>query len=200
MKPGKLFVLSAPSGTGKTTILKRVMAQLVGLEFSVSHTTRAPRDGELDGKDYHFVSKDKFERMIAAGEFLEYAQVHGNYYGTSYGAINKQLELGLDVILDIDVQGAKLIMANEQVDGSFIFVMPPSIDVLEHRLRSRATDEESTILLRMKNATEEIKSSSIYDYIVVNDILEEAVDMLSAIILAERSRLRRSKDGKDIFL
>ncbi|MGL1932979.1 MAG: guanylate kinase [Desulfotalea sp.] len=198
MIPGKLFVLSAPSGTGKTTILKKVMSQLSGLQFSVSHTTRDPRDGEEDGVDYHFVSKKYFEKLITEESFLEYANVHGNYYGTSYGAINDQLNSGLDVILDIDVQGARLVMNNSQTDASFVFIMPPSLELLEKRLRSRATDSDETIELRMTNAVEEIKYASTYDYLVVNDVLEDAVSMLSAVIIAERSRMRRDMMGKSL--
>lgn len=199
MSKGILFVISAPSGTGKTTLLKRVMATLGNLEFSISHTTRQPRQGEQDGRDYHFVSRERFEGMIGDGLFLEWARVHDNLYGTSIGAVESQLAGGKDVILDIDVQGASIIRESGQ-EAVSIFIAPPSLGVLEARLRGRKTDSEETIALRLKNARDEMAEAGSYDYFLINDQLDEAVQTLSAVIVAERSRRRRRPDGEPVQL
>lgn len=198
MSTGRLFVISAPSGAGKTTLLKKVMAELRGLVFSISHTTRKPRPGELDGVDYHFVSKDAFREMIDNQLFLEYAEVHGNFYGTSLAAIGEQLEEGLDVVLDIDVQGAAILRAKGQGGASHIFIAPPGLPELEKRLRGRGTESEETIQVRLKNAAGEMKAAADYEYLIINDKIEEAATLLSAIILAERARAHRLPSGKII--
>ena len=198
MNQGKLFVISAPSGTGKTTILKRVMTELPGLSFSVSHTTRMPRSGEIDGKDYHFVSESEFQEMIDQGLFVEHAIVHGNLYGTSWRAIDQQCASGIDVILDIDVQGASILRNSHQVAASHIFISPPSIAELEKRLRGRGTEREETIAVRLSNARIELQAINEYEYLVINDRLEETVTVLSSIIVAERARAHRFPSGQPI--
>jgi guanylate kinase len=200
MTTGKLFILSAPSGAGKTTLLKRVMADLPGLAFSVSHTTRLPRVGEVDGVDYHFVSRDQFEAMRGQGVFLEWAEVHGNLYGTSRPAVLAQLATGVDVILDIDVQGAAIILNSAAIPAASLFISPPSLQELERRLRGRETDSEETILLRLKNAGKEMRAAVDYEYLIINDRLEQAIDTLRAIVIAERSRGHRLPTGQSIEL
>jgi guanylate kinase len=198
MTTGKLFILSAPSGAGKTTLLKRVMADLPGLAFSVSHTTRLPRAGEEDGADYHFVSRDRFEAMREQGLFLEWAEVHGNLYGTSRPAVLAQLAEGLDVVLDIDVQGAAILRKSAVIPAASLFITPPSLTELERRLRGRGTDSEETILLRLKNARVEMQAAPDYEYLIVNADLEQAVETLRAIVIAERSRGHRLATGQPI--
>ncbi|MDD3816245.1 MAG: guanylate kinase [Desulfocapsaceae bacterium] len=198
MTTGKLFILSAPSGAGKTTLLKRVMADLPGLAFSVSHTTRLPRAGEVDGVDYHFVSRGQFETMREQGTFLEWAEVHGNLYGTSRPAVLAQLATGVDVILDIDVQGAAILRDSAALPAASLFITPPSLQELERRLRGRGTDSEETILLRLKNAKVEMEAALEYEYLIVNDHLEQAIDTLRAIVIAERSRGHRLPTGQAI--
>ena len=195
MNNGILFVLSAPSGGGKSTILKRVMADLPGLVFSVSHTTRPPRPGEEDGRDYHFVSLHDFLDIRSSGGsgFLEWAEVHGNLYGTSRKEVERHLGSGLDVILDIDVQGARQVQEN--FSPVSIFIAPPSIEELESRLRKRGTENEKNLEVRLENAKKELSCSGRYDYLIVNDELQEAVDSLRSIIIAERCRGRRTPEG-----
>lgn len=198
MGSGKLFVISAPSGTGKTTILSQVMADIERLEFSVSHTTRMPRTGEQNGVDYHFVAQEKFVEMQDNDLFLESAQVHQNYYGTSVSAALSKQDQGVDVILDIDVQGATILMDKKGLEASFIFIAPPSIASLETRLRARATDSDETIAVRLGNAAGEMEHASKYDYLVVNEDLDEAISLVKAIILAERAKSRRRVSGLPI--
>ncbi len=198
MNTGKLFVVSAPSGTGKTTLLRRVMAQLPGLSFSVSHTTRAPRPGEMNGIDYHFVSKAEFLEMVGQGLFIEHAEVHANLYGTSREAIDRQRSAGVDVILDIDVQGASIVRRSRQLAATHIFIAPPSISELEKRLRGRGTEGEEMIAIRLNNARIELQAMNEYEYLVVNDRLEETIDLLSSIIVAERAKAHRFPSGQPI--
>jgi guanylate kinase len=198
MSVGKLFVVSAPSGAGKTTLLRKVMDQVAGLAFSISHTTRMPRPGETDGKDYYFVNHEKFEHMIATSSFLEFARVHGNYYGTSKEGVARQLAAGLDVILDIDVQGAAILRQSGSVDAAYIFVAPPNMVELERRLRSRGTETEERIGMRLQNARVEMQAAGLYEYLLVNDRLEEAIRQLLAVILAERAKGRRRVNGSPI--
>jgi guanylate kinase len=198
MKQGRLFVISAPSGAGKTTLLRGVMSSLVKVKFSVSHTTRNPREGEVDGVDYLFVSRDTFGQMIADNIFLEHAEVHDNFYGTSHAAIEEQLQNGFDVILDIDVQGAAILRKNPQVDAAFIFIAPPSLVELERRLRGRGTENEEKVQVRLINARTELLSSSKYEYLIVNRDVDEGTNLLQAIILAERSKSHRLPTGDPI--
>jgi guanylate kinase len=198
MTVGRLFVISAPSGAGKTTLLKRVMTRLGGLAFSVSHTTRAPRPGERNGIDYHFVSKAEFMDMITQGLFLEHAEVHGNLYGTSKEAIDRQCSACMDVILDIDVQGAAILRRSGKLAASHIFISPPSLSELEKRLRGRGTESEEVIAIRLENARIELQAVKEYEYLVINDRLDEAVDLLTSIIVAERARAHRYPSGQPI--
>ncbi len=198
MVQGKLFIISAPSGAGKSTVLNRVIAQLTGIAFSISHTTRMPRKGEQDGREYYFVDKSTFTAMIEEGNFLEYADVHGNFYGTSRLAVQKQLNQGLDVILDIDVQGAKIIRDAHELEAASIFLAPPDLAELERRLRGRGLDSDETIVKRLKNAHTELRSLGEFDYLIVNDKLDEAVRMFESIILAERAKNHRHFSGTEI--
>ncbi len=192
---GRLFIISAPSGTGKTSLLKIVMSQVRQLVFSVSHTTRPPREGERDGSDYYFVTREQFQAMIAAGAFLEWATVHDNYYGTALSPLASELEVNRDVILDIDVQGADIVRRDKRLPASFIFIAPPGMKELESRLRGRGTEKEETIRKRLQNARLEMGSGEKYDYFVINDDLQNAAKMVSAIIYAERARERRTIEG-----
>ena len=181
MSRGLLFVISAPSGAGKTTLLKRAMARVPGLSFSVSHTTRAPRKGECEGRDYRFISLAEFERMIEQGKWAEWAKVHGNYYGTSADDIENHLSAGRDVLLDIDVQGAAQILEHYP-DSVSIFIMPPSMDELKARLEKRGTDSRETIKKRLAEAENEIRQKDRYRHVVINDQLEHAIEALIGII------------------
>jgi guanylate kinase len=198
MTTGRLFVVSAPSGTGKTTLLKRVMHRLSGLAFSVSHTTRAPRSGERDGVDYHFVSPARFLEMVDLGLFLEHAEVHANLYGTSWAAIRQQLAAGIDVILDIDVQGAAMVRRSGGLEATHIFISPPSLAELERRLRGRGTESEEMIGVRLDNARIEMGAIGEYEYLIINDQIEATADLLASIIVAERARAHRLPSGKSI--
>jgi guanylate kinase len=189
---GLIFVISAPSGAGKTTLLKRVIDEVPGLRFSVSYTTRQPRSSEQDGKDYCFVSPREFQEMVATGRFLEWAEVLGNRYGTPRINVAALESEGIDLLLDIDTQGAERV--REEVRPSvFIFLFPPSPRLLEDRLRKRGQDSDETIQFRVANAIQEVSKARQYDYIIVNDDVEEAVNHLKAIIIAERCR--RVKDS-----
>jgi len=198
MSSGRLFVISAPSGAGKTTILKTVMDRIPGLTFSISHTTRSPRAGEENGVDYHFVARDEFRKMIDQELFLEHAVVHDNLYGTSSEAVKQQLEKGWDVILDIDVQGAEILRNKSQIEATYIFISPPSLSELKSRLQGRGTEDEEKIALRLNNAKTEMISAKKYEYLIINDQLKEASELFGAIIAAERARAHRLPSGKPI--
>lgn len=182
---GRLFIVSAPSGAGKSTLLKHVLDAEHGIEFSVSTTTRPQRPGECDGVEYHFTDAVTFKRLIDEGEFIEYARVHGNYYGTRRRTVEAALSRGADLLLDIDVQGAKEIR-KQLPEAVSIFIMPPSLRALEERLRRRGTETEEQIQRRLKNAIEEIRHSKDYDYVVVNDDLATATARMIEIIRTER--------------
>lgn len=198
MNKGRLFVISAPSGAGKTTLLHGVMNSVMKIAFSVSHTTRKPRPGEVDGREYHFVTKSVFTKMIAEGKFIEYADVHGNLYGTSYGSVMDQQNEGYDVVLDIDVQGAAILRENADIEAAFVFISPPSLVELERRLRGRGTESEETIAVRLSNARTELEACESYDYVIVNNDVAESTNMLQSIILAERARGHRLPSGEPI--
>jgi guanylate kinase len=189
---GLLFIVSAPSGAGKTTLVERLVEQTPDLRMSRSYTSRAPRSGENDGVDYNFVSRSRFEAMIAGGEFLEWADVFGNLYGTCAAETERVLDSGQDLVLVIDVQGARQVR-RRGVAAVTVFVMPPSLEVLERRLRGRSKDAESAIARRLQVAREEVASFPEYDYVVVNDELTAAVDRLRGIVIAERLRLDRMR-------
>ena len=187
---GLLFIVSAPSGAGKTTLVERLVEQLPNLRMSRSYTSRLARDGEADGVDYNFVSRERFEEMIAAGDFLEWDEVVGNLYGTCANDTERLLEEGFDVVLVIDVQGARKVRA-AGLDTTTVFVMPPSFGELEHRLRSRSKDSEEAIQRRLEVARAEVAAFADYDFVVVNDELTAAVDRLRSIVVAERATLQR---------
>ena len=185
---GTLYIISAPSGAGKTSLVKAMLGELEGAAVSVSHTTRAMRPGEQNGVDYHFIDKAKFEAMVAEGAFLEHAQVFDNYYGTSKASVQAQLAAGQDVILEIDWQGARQVR-DWQPEAVSIFVLPPSRETLEERLRGRGTDSEDIIQRRMRDAVSEMSHYPEYDYLVINDRFDTALVELKAILLAQRQRL-----------
>lgn len=185
-----VYIISAPSGSGKSTLVNELLKLVPGLDFSISYTTRRPRGSEQNGKQYHFVSRDKFEQMIAADEFLEHASVYGkNYYGTARRFLREAEQKGNDLLLDIDVQGAAQIK-QKLPEAVSIFVLPPDRKTLEWRLRKRGEDSDEVIERRLDEARREIENYDKYDYILINDKLEESSDSLQAIVLSER--LRRS--------
>jgi len=189
---GLLFIVSAPSGAGKTTLVERLVEQMPRLRMSRSYTSRGAREGEIDGVDYNFVSRDRFESMIAAGEFLEWADVFGNLYGTGAADTERLLAEGHDVVLVIDVQGARQVRGRG-IETTTVFVMPPSMAVLEQRLRGRSKDSEEAIQRRLRVARKEVAAFADYDYVVINDELTSAVDRLCGIVIAERARLSRMR-------
>ena len=186
---GLLFNVSAPSGAGKTTLVERLVEQTPHLKMSRSYTSRSMREGEVDGVDYNFVSRERFEAMVAVGEFLEWADVFGNLYGTSAADTERLLESGTDLVLVIDVQGARKVR-RRGIETTAIFVMPPSFEVLERRLRGRSKDSDEAIQKRLHVARQEIASYAEYDFAVINDEITAAVDRLRSIVVAERARLR----------
>jgi len=191
--------VSAPSGAGKTTLVERVVEQTPRLRMSRSYTSRTAREGETDGVDYNFVSRPKFEAMINAGEFLEWAEVFGNLYGTGATDTDALLAQGYDVVLVIDVQGARKVRARG-MDSITVFVMPPSMAVLEQRLRGRSKDREAEIQRRLQVACDEVASFAEYDFVVVNDELTGAVDRLRGIVVAERARLHRMRRSAETIV
>lgn len=192
-KRGNLIVISGPSGAGKGSIIKEVVNELSNLELSTSYTSRSPRGQEENGKEYFFVSKEKFEKMIQDNEFLEYAEYSSNYYGTSKTLVNSLLDQGKDVILEIEVQGA-LQIKNMIEDSIFIFIVPPTMQELRRRLVNRQTDSKEQIFNRFKTAYKEINEYAKYNYVVANDNLLDAVEKVKAIILAEKCRVDRIID------
>lgn len=182
---GNLYIVSAPSGAGKSTLVRLILENDPQIRLSISHSTRAPRSGEVDGQHYHFVSVREFLDNVARGEFLEWAQVHGNYYGTSLGAVESALAQDQDVLLEIDWQGARQVrrLFPESVS---VFVLPPSVDQLETRLRQRATDSSETILRRLAAAREEMRHACEFDYVIINDDLQDAMRDLLAVVRANR--------------
>lgn len=184
---GTLFIVSAPSGTGKTTICKKLSEMLDNLKSSVSFTTRKARQGEVDGEDYIFITEKRFRNMITKGEFVEWAEVHGNLYGTSRKRLEKIIASGRDVILDIDTQGARQIKKSYG-NGVFIFILPPSMTELRKRLEKRMSNTREDRERRLKRAVEEIRAYKMYDYVIINDLLNCSLRKFESIILAERQR------------
>jgi len=184
-----LLIVSSPSGAGKTTLTNRLLASEKGLVFSVSHTTRKPRTGEVDGREYHFVDRSDFERRITGGEFLEWAEVHGNLYGTARSEIERARG-ARGLIFDVDYQGARQIKSADPAAVA-VFILPPNMHVLLERLRGRASDDEATVMRRYKGAREEIRHYGAFDYLLVNEDVERASEQLIAILRAEECRSRR---------
>ncbi|HUI57345.1 MAG TPA: guanylate kinase [Bryobacteraceae bacterium] len=188
-----VFIISAPSGSGKSTLVARLLARDAGLMFSVSYTTRKPRGHEVDGESYRFVARDDFEAMIGRDEFLEWAQVFGNYYGTHRGILEEARAAGKDLVLDIDVQGARQLKSRIP-EAVTIFILAPSRQILEQRLRARGEDRDDVISRRLREAAGEIRRYNDYDYVLINRDLEESDAVLSAIVRAERVRRTRIED------
>lgn len=189
---GILFVVSSPSGGGKGTLIQQVLKKVTNVGYSVSYTTRAPRNGEVEGREYFFVTPQQFEAMVSAGEFLEWAHVHGKLYGTSRQQVSQEIFAGRDIILEVDVQGAATV--RELVaDSVGIFILPPSLDILRTRLQTRGTDSPEELALRLQKAPEELKDYRLFDYIIINDEVERAASQLACIIDAERARRARQE-------
>ena len=185
-----LLVVSGPSGAGKSTVLSRVLAEVERLRFSISHTTRAPRSGERDGVQYHFVERDAFLAMKARGEFLEWAEVHGQLYGTARAEYDRAREQGADLLLDVDVQGAAQVRVQYD-DAVSVFILPPSYHALERRLRGRGQEDEGQFRRRLRAAREELELFREYEYLIVNESLEDTVEALKCVIRAARCRTSR---------
>jgi guanylate kinase len=183
---GNLIIVSSPSGGGKGTLIGEVRAMLPDLGFSCSHTTRPRRDGELEGREYYFISREEFQRRIDAGDFLEYANVHGHLYGTSLAESRKIFNTGKDLIVEVDVQGALQIMDRVQEASVSIFILPPSFEVLRARLTTRGTESEEGLRIRLRNSFQEVMQYSRFDYVVINDDLATAARQVASIIIAER--------------
>ena len=204
MKRGVLLVVSGPSGAGKGTICKELLEKHKEIYLSVSATTRAPRKGEVDGVNYYFTTKEEFVKRVEEGDFLEHAEVYGNYYGTPKSSVEKMLEQGKDVILEIDIQGALKVKENCE-EGIFIFILPPSMEELKQRIIKRGSETPESLMTRFKSAYKEINYISKYNYAVVNDEVDLAVKKLEAIITAEKCRVDRMKhhnilDSKEGFI
>lgn len=191
---GTLFVVSSPSGGGKGSIIRRVLdvVRVPNLSYSVSYTTRAPRNGEVEGREYFFVNRNIFEEMIAAGDFLEWANVHGNLYGTAKRQVLEETANGVDIILEVDVQGAASVR-KLLVDSISVFILPPSYEVLRERLIARGTDSREELEVRLRNAPQELSQYSAFDYVILNDRLDRAAAQLASIIDAERARCVRQE-------
>lgn len=188
-KSGNIYVISAPSGAGKTSLCKELIDFFPELRHSVSYTTRAMRTGEVDGVDYHFVDQARFDKMVAAGEFAEWARVHGNCYGTSLQTLQQALDAGSDILLEIDCQGARQLKQNLG-NAIFIFIMPPSVEELRRRLDGRDTDARDVIEKRIANAVDEMQEAAWYDHVVVNDIFDQALAQLKAIVQADHKNMK----------
>ncbi|MGA2594771.1 MAG: guanylate kinase [Bryobacteraceae bacterium] len=188
-----VFIISAPSGSGKSTLVRRLLASVPGLMFSISYTTRAPRGHETEGESYHFISRAEFEKRIGLGEFLEHAEVFGNYYGTHGGVLERAREQGMDLVLDIDVQGARQ-LKGKIPEAVTIFILAPSREILEQRLRARSEDADAVIERRLRDAANEIRNYSAYDYVLINNELAQSDETLASIVRAERVRRGRMEE------
>lgn len=187
---GGIFVLSGPSGAGKSTLIRHLRESVSMLGYSVSHTSRKPRDAEVDGVDYHFVDRDTFTRMIEEGDFVEWAEVYNDLYGTSFSSLEIPTSQGLDLIMDVDVQGAKNIKARFK-DSILLYILPPSLEELAKRLKARRTETEEALRERLQKASREIKNCLWYDYIIFNDDLMRAAEEMKSVVTAERCRRSR---------
>lgn len=189
---GMLIVVSSPSGGGKGTLIRRLLATVPNLRYSISYSTREPREGEQDGRDYHFISTAEFKAMAAAGEFLEFARVHGHFYGTGRAQVARELAEGMDILLELDVQGAASV--REMVpDAVTIFILPPSFEVLRERLVSRGSEDDAELKVRLNNAPDEVARYREFDYVIINDDADRAGAQLAAVVFAERSRCKRQE-------
>ena len=193
MQKGLLIVISGASGTGKGTVCKKLLAENPNVFYSISVTTRQPRAGELDGREYYFITVDEFKNWIAEDKFLEYAEVYGNFYGTPIHKIEEHLNRGEDVLLEIDIQGALNVM-KKRPDGVYIFLLPPSIEELKKRIQGRGTESQETLSRRFDAAFNEIATGKKYQYVVVNDTVEAAVAKIEAILAAERCKVSRNEN------
>ena len=193
MERGLLIVISGASGTGKGTVCKKILADLPKISYSISATTRKPRQGEVDGREYYFLSVDEFKQWIADEKFLEFAEVYGNFYGTPLNKIEEQLNRGEDVLLEIDVQGA-LNVKKKCPEGVYIFLLPPSLEELKRRIEGRGSETPESLNRRLKNAVAEIQIGREYDYAVVNDTIENAAAQIKSILVAERCRVAYNED------
>lgn len=191
---GMLIVVSSPSGGGKGTLISRALNAAPGVSYSVSYTTRAPRKGEANGREYYFVSTEEFRAMAAAGEFLEWASVYGNLYGTARAQVERELSQGRDIILEIDVQGADSV--RQLIEKPLmIFVLPPSLDILRERLTARGSEQPDELAVRLRNARYEVEAYRRFDYVIINDDADRAAGQLASIIHAERARLERQEEA-----
>ena len=196
---GILFIITSPSGGGKGTLIKEILRSVENISYSVSFTTRKMREGEVHGKDYFFVSPDEFENLVRQGDFLEYAKVHGNFYGTLQRQVKMETESGRDIILEIDVQGAESVKA-KMPEAVSVFILPPSFEVLRRRLVSRQTESEADLQLRLKNAKTEVKYYKQFDYVVINEEKMKAAENLRSVIAAERLRsVRQTEEVESII-
>lgn len=193
MSKGLLIVISGASGTGKGTVCKKILAESPNIAYSISATTRKPRPGEIDGREYYFLSVEEFKAWISEEKFLEYANVYGNFYGTPLNKIEERLNRGEDIILEIDVQGA-LNVKQKCPEGVYIFLLPPSLEELKRRIEGRGTENSESLARRLKNALAEIKMGLEYDYVVVNDTIDNAVEQIKAILTAERLKVARNAE------
>ena len=184
---GILLIICAPSGTGKSTLVQKILAEFDNFEFSLSCTTREPRAGEVHGREYYFVQEEEFLDLVDKGYFAEWAEVHSNYYGTPHEEISKITEQGADVLFDIDIQGARQLKANLE-DGVSVFILPPSKQELKQRMQTRGTDSEQVIQRRLEKAREELEAATEFDYCIVNQDLKQAFDKLRSIYIAEKSK------------
>jgi guanylate kinase len=189
---GILFVVSSPSGGGKGSLIQRVLKTVPNLSYSVSFTTRAPRSGEVNGREYFFITREQFEQMAAAGDFLEWAHVHSKIYGTARKQVAQEIAAGRDIILEVDVQGAASVRSL-MADSVSIFILPPSFQILKERLQSRGTDSPEELVLRLRNAPTELRDYSAFQYVILNDELDRAANQMAAIVHAERARLSRQE-------
>jgi guanylate kinase len=190
--PGTLFVVSSPSGGGKGTLIRRMLTLVPTLSYSISYTTRSPREGEIHGREYFFVQRNEFEQMVAAEAFLEFACVHGHLYGTALEQVLLETGAGRDIVLEVDVQGAASVR-KLRLDSVSVFILPPSFEVLRRRLIARGTDSAEELELRLRNAPEELKEYSKFNYVIINDDVERASAQLAAIVLAEQARCKRQE-------
>ena len=197
MRKGLLIVISGASGTGKGTVCKKILADMPNVAYSISATTRRPRPGEVDGREYYFLSVDEFKTWIAEEKFLEYAEVYGNFYGTPLNKIEERLNRGEDILLEIDVQGA-LNVKRKCPDGVYIFLLPPSLEELKRRIEGRGTETPESLARRLKNAVAEIKIGREYDYVVVNNSIDDAAEQIKTILTAERLKVARNADKFEI--